>query len=185
MVLCDKVELLGKLRDRRGEVLFIDGRKLGTLVDRTRKEFSDDDVAKIAGVYHAWREGKGFEAVSEFCRAATLDEIKSHRYALMPGPYVGTEDAEDDDVPFIERFAALKAKLDQEFIAARKSEGAYREPQKADFVSKDQHRNLKAEIGLVPGHWTVAPLSKFVSRITYGFTNPMPSCRSCPPQPRR
>src|ERR1700731_2276647 len=59
------------------------------------------------------------------------------------------------------------------------------DPQKADFVSKDQHRNLKAEIGLVPGHWTVAPLSKFVSRITYGFTNPMPSCRSCPPQPRR
>ena len=49
----------GKLRDRRGEVLFIDARKLGTLVDRTRKEFSDEDIAKIAGVYHAWREGKG------------------------------------------------------------------------------------------------------------------------------
>ena len=53
----------GKLRDRRGEVLFIDARKLGTLVDRTRKEFSDDDIAKIAGIYHAWREGKGYEDV--------------------------------------------------------------------------------------------------------------------------
>ena len=48
----------GKLRDRRGEVLFIDARKLGTLVDRTRKEFSDEDIAKIAGVYHAWRGEK-------------------------------------------------------------------------------------------------------------------------------
>src|SRR5262249_60713881 len=51
----------GKLRDRRGEVLFIDARKLGTLVDRTRKEFSDDEIAKIAGTYHAWREGKGYQ----------------------------------------------------------------------------------------------------------------------------
>ena len=66
----------GKLRDRRGEVLFIDARKLGTLVDRTRKEFSDEDIAKIAGTYHAWREGKGYEDVPGFCKAAKLEEIR-------------------------------------------------------------------------------------------------------------
>jgi type I restriction enzyme M protein len=68
----------GRLRDRRGEVLFIDARKLGTLVDRTRKEFSDDDVARIAGVYHAWREGKVYEDVPGFCKSAKLDEIRGH-----------------------------------------------------------------------------------------------------------
>jgi type I restriction enzyme M protein len=51
---------VGKLRDRRGEILFIHARDFGTMVDRTRKEFSNDDIAKIAGVYHAWREGKGY-----------------------------------------------------------------------------------------------------------------------------
>ena len=79
----------GKLRDRRGEVLFIDARKLGTLVDRTRKEFSDDDVAKIAGVYHAWREGKDYKDVPGFCKSAKLDEIKGHNHVLTPGRYVG------------------------------------------------------------------------------------------------
>ena len=110
----------GKLRDRRGEVLFIDARKLGTLVDRTRKEFSDDDIAKIAGVYHAWREGKGYEDVPGFCKSAKLDEIRGHNHVLTPGRYVGAADVEDDDVPFPERFAALRAKLDEQFSEAER-----------------------------------------------------------------
>jgi type I restriction enzyme M protein len=105
----------GKLRDRSGEVLFIDARKLGTLVDRTRKEFSDEDVAKIAGVYHSWREGKGYEDVSGFCKSAKLDEIRGHNYVLTPGRYVGAADIEDDDVPFAVRFSALRSKLDEQF----------------------------------------------------------------------
>ena len=105
----------GKLRDRRGEVLFIDARKLGTLVDRTRKEFSDDDVAKIAGVYHAWREGKGYEDVPGFCKSAKLDEIRGHNHVLTPGRYVGAADVEDDDVPFEERFAAMRLTLEKQF----------------------------------------------------------------------
>jgi type I restriction enzyme M protein len=64
------------MRDRRGEVLFIDARKLGVLADRTRKEFSNDDVAKIATSYHAWRKGKGYEDVPGFCKVAKTDEIK-------------------------------------------------------------------------------------------------------------
>ena len=100
-----------QLRDRRGEVLFIDARKLGTLVDRTRKEFSDEDIAKIAGTYHAWRRGEGYEDEPGFCKAAKLEEIRGHGHVLTPGRYVGAADAEDDDVPFAERFAALQSEI--------------------------------------------------------------------------
>jgi type I restriction enzyme M protein len=77
-------------RDRRGEVLFIDARKLGYMVDRTRKEFSDEDIARIAGVYHAWRGEKDlglYEDVPGFCKALKLDEIEGHNYVLTPGRY--------------------------------------------------------------------------------------------------
>lgn len=107
-----------KLRDRRREILFIDARKLGHMVDRTRKEFSDTDIEKITRAYHAWR-GEGdagaYEDVPGFCKSATLEEIKSHGYVLTPGRYVGAADAEEDDVPFEERFTALKANLERAF----------------------------------------------------------------------
>ncbi len=106
----------GKLRDRRGDVLFIDARKLGTLLDRTRREFSDTDIAKIADTYHMWREGQGYVDTPGFCKAAKLDEIRGHDYVLTPGRYVGAVDAEDDDVPFVERFTAIRRKLDQQFL---------------------------------------------------------------------
>jgi type I restriction enzyme M protein len=105
----------GKWRDRRGAVLFIDTRKLGTMVDRTRKEFSDGDIAKIAGVYHAWREGSGYEDVSGLCKSAKLDEIRGHNHVLTPGRFVGAADVADDDVPFPERLTALQTKLEKEF----------------------------------------------------------------------
>lgn len=110
----------GKLRDRRGEVLFIDARKLGILVDRTRKEFSDKDVAKISGAYHSWRGGTGYEDVSGFCKAVKLEEIRSHNHVLTPARYVGAEDVEDDDVPFPDRFSALRTKLEEQFGEADK-----------------------------------------------------------------
>ena len=109
------------LRDRRGEVLLIDARKLGTLVDRTRKEFSDGDIGRITNAYHAWRGEKNagpYEDIPGFCKAATLDEIRTHNHVLTPGRYVGAADIEDDDVPFEERFAALKAKLEGQFDEA-------------------------------------------------------------------
>ena len=113
----------GGLRDRRGEVLFIDARKLGALVDRTRRELSDEDIAKVAGIYHAWRgqEGAGVYAdVPGFCKAAALEEIRGHNHVLTPGRYVGAADADEDDVPFAERFADLRAKLDEQFVEADK-----------------------------------------------------------------
>ena len=105
-------------RDRRGEVLFIDARKLGHMVDRTRKEFSDEDIAKIADSYHAWRgepEAGSYEDVPGFCKAASLDEIRGHNHVLTPGRYVGVAPTEEDSVPFEERFAALKKKLEEQF----------------------------------------------------------------------
>ncbi|MBY3565695.1 class I SAM-dependent DNA methyltransferase [Rhizobium laguerreae] len=110
-----------KLRDRRGEILFIDARKLGHMVDRTRKEFSDADIDKITRAYHAWRgegEAGAYEDVPGFCKSATQDEIKGHGYVLTPGRYVGAADVEDDDMPFAERFAALQAKLNGQFAEA-------------------------------------------------------------------
>lgn len=113
----------GTWRDRRGEVLFIDARKLGHLVDRTRREFADADINTIANAYHAWRgepEAGAYDDVPGFCKAAKLDDIKGHNYVLTPGRYVGAEDAEEDDVPFSQRFAAFNEKLDEQFAEADK-----------------------------------------------------------------
>jgi type I restriction enzyme M protein len=110
-----------KLRDRRGEILFIDARKLGHMVDRTRKEFSDIDVEKITRAYHAWRgeaEAGAYEDMPGFCKSAILEEIKEQGYVLTPGRYVGAKDVEDDAMPFAERFAALQATLVGQFAEA-------------------------------------------------------------------
>ena len=104
-----------KLRDRCGEILFIDARKLGHMVDRTRREFSDTDIAKIAGTYHAWREGEGYCDVPGFACATKHEVIASHGYVLTPGRYVGAEDVEEDGTPFAVRFAALQATLAEQF----------------------------------------------------------------------
>lgn len=85
------------------------------MVDRTRREFSDADVAKIAGTYHAWREGEGYADVPGFACAARHDTIAGHGYVLTPGRYVGAEDVETDAVSFAERFATLQATLEEQF----------------------------------------------------------------------
>lgn len=117
----------GKWRDRRGEVLFIDARKLGYLVDRTRRELSDEDVAKIAGAYHAWRgepkAGK-YDDVPGFCKAAKLDEVRSHNHVLTPGRYVGAEDVEDDEASFDERMKRLVATLREQQVEGAKLDAA-------------------------------------------------------------
>ena len=108
-------------RDRSGELLFIDARKLGHMVDRTRKEFSDEDIARIADTYHTWRgeeEAGDYGDEPGFCKAATLEEINEHNHVLTPGRYVGAAAAEADDVPFEERFAKLKETLTEQFAEA-------------------------------------------------------------------
>jgi type I restriction-modification system DNA methylase len=99
-------------RDRRGQVLFIDARKMGELVDRTRRELTDAEIQKIADTYHAWRGEKNageYADVAGFCKSATLEEIRKHDHVLTPGRYVGTAEQEDDGEPFEEKMRRLSA----------------------------------------------------------------------------
>ena len=101
-------------RDRKGEVLFIDARKLGTMVDRTHRELFDEDTAKIADTYHAWRgepDAVAYEDIPGFCASATVPQIADHRFVLTPGRYVGSEEAEDDGEPTAEKIARLRGEL--------------------------------------------------------------------------
>ena len=103
-----------RFRERRGETLFIDARKLGSMVDRTHRELTDDDLAKIVGTYHAWRGDKDalkYEDVPGFCKSATRDDIRKHGHVLTPGRYVGAEATEDDGEPFEEKMKRLTATL--------------------------------------------------------------------------
>ena len=102
----------GRFRDRRGEVLFIDARKLGRMIDRTHRELEDSDIIRIADTYHAWRgeEGVGdYEDVPGFCKSASLEEVKRYGHVLTPGRYVGVEAQEEDDEPFEEKMMRLAA----------------------------------------------------------------------------
>lgn len=99
-------------RDRRGQVLFIDARKMGELVDRTRRELTDAEIQKIADTYHAWCGEKNageYADVAGFCKSATLEEIRKHDHVLTPGRYVGAAEQEDDGEPFEEKMRRLSA----------------------------------------------------------------------------
>ncbi len=138
----------GKRRDRRKETLFIDARKLGTLIDRVHRELTDTDLTKIVSTYHSWRgdphptsghplpmgEGRGtgegqaraYENVPGFCKSATTAEIVGHGYVLTPGRYVGAEEVEDDGEPFPEKMARLVKELEGQFAESAKLETAIR-----------------------------------------------------------
>lgn len=101
-----------KLRDRRGETLFIDARNLGTMKTRTLKELTEEDIAKVADTYHAWREkGDRYEDVSGFAKAVSTEEIARQSHILTPGRYVGTEAREEDAEPFADKMRRLTATL--------------------------------------------------------------------------
>ena len=109
-------------RDRRGEVLFIDARRLGHMAGRTRKEFSDADIARVAAAHRAWRGAPGaapYEDEPGFCKSATLKEIGGHGHVLTPGRYVGAAPQQDDGEPFGDEMERLAAQL-----RAQQAEGA-------------------------------------------------------------
>ncbi len=102
----------GAHRDRESETLFIDARKLGHMFDRTRRDLSQEDIARVAGIYHAWRGAQKtneYEDVPGFCKSAKLEEIRKHGHVLTPGRYVGAAPQEDDSEPFEEKMTRLSA----------------------------------------------------------------------------
>lgn len=110
-----------KLRNRKGEVLFIDARNLGYMKDRVLRDFTMDDIQQVADTFHAWKTGEEvngvvYEDQAGFCKSATLADIKKHDFVLTPGRYVGAAEELDDGVPFGEKMATLTAKLSEQFV---------------------------------------------------------------------
>jgi type I restriction enzyme M protein len=107
----------GGWRDRKGEVLFIDARKSGQMVDRTRRELTDDDVNRIADIYHSWRgepDSAPYADVAGYCASVPLSKVAEHGYVLTPGRHVGAEAVEDDDEAFAEKMARLTKQLSEQ-----------------------------------------------------------------------
>jgi len=99
-------------RKRTGEILFIDASELGFMADRTHREFTDEDVAKITNTYHEWRKvGGNYEDQKGFCKSANIDELKKHGFVLTPGRYVGIPDVIDDGIPFEDKMKKLTDQL--------------------------------------------------------------------------
>ena len=133
-----------KLRSRAGETLFMDARKLGTLVDRVHRELTEADIERIVRTYHSWRldipmgevrRGKAIALVDPdpdwiyrdipgFCKSAKAAEIAAHGFVLTPGRYVGAEEVEEDDEPFEVKMTRLVAELNAQFAESAKLERA-------------------------------------------------------------
>lgn len=112
-----------KYRNREKEILFIDARNLGEMVDRTHRELSNEDIKKIADTYHNYRNINGsYEDFQGFCKVAKFDEVKENDYILTPGRYVGIEEQEDDAVPFEEKMETLTKELSDLFKESRNLE---------------------------------------------------------------
>ena len=132
-----------RVRDQAGDVLFIDARKLGHMIDRTRRDLSPEDIARVADTYHAWRgrpvdsphplgegQSEGVAVYSDlpgFCKSASLEEIRKHGHVLTPGRYVGAEPQEDDGEPFEDKMARLTAQWREQQAEARRLDAAIEE----------------------------------------------------------
>ncbi len=105
---------ISKNKKQKGKTLFIDARKMGFMVDRKHRDFSDEDIAKLADTFTAFQNGE-LEEVKGFCAVATTEEIAKQDYILTPGRYVGIEEQEDDGEPFNEKMKRLTSELSEMF----------------------------------------------------------------------
>jgi type I restriction enzyme M protein len=106
-----------RLRDRRGEVLFIDARPMGRMVSKVHRELADDEIATIAGTYHAWRGEEvavAYQNVPGFCHGAPLEQIRGHGHILTPGRYVGAGDKGEEEEPSDVKIKRLRAVLEDQ-----------------------------------------------------------------------
>ncbi|MFA6098309.1 MAG: class I SAM-dependent DNA methyltransferase [Patescibacteria group bacterium] len=112
-----------KFRDRHDEILFIDARKMGTMITRKNRELTTEDIEKISGVYHDWRNKKGnYKDVKGFCKAAKIEEVEKAGFVLTPGRYVGTDYVEEDDGTFEEKMTKLTKELSGQFKQSKELE---------------------------------------------------------------
>ena len=112
-----------KFRDRRGEILFIDARNMGVMIDRRHRELTDEEIARIASAYHSWRgEGGKYADVAGFCKSAKIDEVKKNEHILTPGRYVGVEEEEESGEKFEEKMEKLTNELGQQFTKSKELE---------------------------------------------------------------
>ena len=115
-----------QFKDREGHVLFIDARKLGTMVDRRHRELTYEDTKKISETYHTWRGeliDKKYQDVAGFCKSASVEDIRKHERTLTPGTYVGAEDEEEEDEAFEEKIDRLMSELAKQMEEGRKLDG--------------------------------------------------------------
>lgn len=116
-----------KFRSREHEVLFIDARQLGEMIDRRHRELTEEDISKITETYHEWRNIDGeYEDIKGFCKSVKIEDIREHEYVLTPGRYVGIEDVEDDGIPFDEKMENMTSELAELFAKSRKLEDEIR-----------------------------------------------------------
>ena len=117
-------------RKRVGEILFIDARNMGHMINRRNKELTEEDLKKITNTYHSWRGEKNcgkYEDVLGFCKSATLKDVEKNNFILTPGRYVGTEEVEDDGEPFEEKMNRLMKELNEQFLEGKKLEEKIKE----------------------------------------------------------
>ena len=118
----------GKFRNRENDILFIDARKLGVMINRRNRILKQEDIDLISSTYHKWRKPNGsYEDIAGFCKSATMEEVIQNNYVLMPGRYVGTEEEEIDAMPFDEKMQTLTAKLADQFDKDNELENTIRE----------------------------------------------------------
>jgi len=106
---------INKSKNRKGQILFIDARDMGELINRRLRVLRPEDIRKIADTYHEWQKGRDgiYQDIAGFCKSASLEEVRNLDYVLTPGRYVGLPD-EDDDFDFVERFNKLKAEFEEQ-----------------------------------------------------------------------